>query len=97
MSVVLVGGMKRLERHYQSEARRFGISLKICNSLENTTVARIKGADVVVLFTNKVSHQAKNEAVRTAAGLGIPVRMYHSCGLCTLRECFRCLEQKKRN
>jgi hypothetical protein len=25
----------------------------------------------------------------------IPVYMYHSCGVCTLRDCFNCLKRKE--
>jgi hypothetical protein len=53
--------------------------------------ASIKQADAVVIFTNKVSHQARNEAVTVAKKQGIPVFMHHSCGLTTLRECLHCL------
>lgn len=47
--------------------------------------------DAVVIFTNKVSHRAKKEAMAVASNNNIPVLMRHSCGICTLRDCFSCL------
>jgi hypothetical protein len=37
-----------------------------------------------------VSHRAKKEAMGVAKLRDIPIFMYHSCGVCTLRECFNC-------
>ncbi|BCR03588.1 hypothetical protein DESUT3_06570 [Desulfuromonas versatilis] len=91
MSIVVVGGMDRLERHYRREAEKLGHQLQVFNSASARMSARIQGSDALVLFTNKISHKARNEAVATARKSGIPVYMYHSCGLCTLRDCLQCL------
>ena len=37
-------------------------------------------------------HLAKNEAMNVAKTNGIPCFMHHSCGVCTFRECIRCLQ-----
>ncbi len=93
MSIVLIGGMDRLAQHYRREAKKHGHQITIY-STENSKIAKsIKAADAVVLFTNKVSHGARNKAVDSAKKQGVPVYMYHSCGLCTLRNCFECLGQ----
>jgi len=34
MSIALIGGMSRLERHYISEAEKLGIDLKVFNKPE---------------------------------------------------------------
>jgi len=52
---------------------------------------KIANAKAVVIFTNKVSHQARNEAVAAAKRRGIPLYMHHACGVCTLRERLKCL------
>lgn len=91
MSIALVGGMDRLERHYISEAGKFGINLKVFTKSESEITSKIKNMDAVVIFTNKVSHRAKKEAMTAAKSNNIPVLMYHSCGICTLRDCFSCL------
>lgn len=94
MSIALVGGMARLERHYQGEAKKFGIKLRTFNTSQANMAGKLAKVDAVVIFTNKVSHQAKNQAMTAARKKGIPVLMHHSCGLCTLRGCFNCLVRR---
>jgi len=91
MSIVLVGGMDRLGDKYQKEARDQGMDLHIFSQADQNMGNRIKHADVVVIFTNMVSHQARHDAYTAAKKKGIPVIMHHSCGVCTFRECLNCL------
>lgn len=95
MCVALIGGMDRLERSYINEAESFGIDLRVFNKPETNMATKIKSVDAVVIFTNKVSHRAKKEAVDAAKASDIPVHMYHSCGICTLRDCFHCISNGK--
>ena len=95
MSIALIGGMDRLERHYMNEARQCGIELKVFTTHKGGIPSRIKNVDAIVVFTNKVSHNAKKEAVNIARKEMIPLFMYHSCGVCTLRDCFHCLKGKE--
>lgn len=92
MSIVLVGGMDRLADKYQLEAKRCGMDLRIFSQSEQKMFTSIKGADAVVIFTNKISHHARNEAVGAAKKHGVPIFMHHACGVCTLRECLNCLK-----
>ncbi|MBI3592389.1 MAG: DUF2325 domain-containing protein [Nitrospirae bacterium] len=96
MCVALIGGMDRLERHYKDEAERFEIDLKVFTKSEADMASKIKNVDAVVIFTNKVSHGAKKEAMNIAKAKNIPVFMYHSCGICTLRDCLGCLRKERR-
>ena len=91
MCVALIGGMDRLERHYREEAALRGIELRVFTRPEGNMATKLKNVDAVVIFTNKVSHNAKMHAVEAAKGNGVPVYMHHSCGICTLRECLNCL------
>jgi hypothetical protein len=91
----VIGGMDRLERYYVSEAERFGIDLKVFTRSESGIALKVKNMDAMVIFTNKVSHQVKREVMNVAKARGIPVLMYHSCGICTLRDCFNCLRKEK--
>lgn len=91
MSIALIGGMDRLERHYVEEADRAGVSLRVFTRSEVNIGSKLKNLDGIVIFTNKVSHQVKKEAMKAAKANGIPVFMHHSCGVCTLRECLSCL------
>lgn len=92
MSIALIGGIDRLGEKYLKEAKELGMDLRIFSQSERNMASKIKNADAVVIFTNKVSHQARNEAFGAAKKHGIPVFMHHACGVCTLRECLSCLK-----
>lgn len=91
MCIAVIGGMNRLERHYQAEATRAGIDLKVFNSSEVKLAAKLKNVDALLIFTNKVSHRARKEALKAVKDRSIPVYQHHSCGVCTLRDCLNCL------
>jgi hypothetical protein len=93
MCVALIGGMDRLDRHYSREAKQAGIELKIFNKAVNGIASKLRGVDALVIFTNKVSHSVKNEAMTIARSNDIPVFLYHSCGVCMLRDCFNCIHK----
>ncbi|KKK86638.1 hypothetical protein LCGC14_2761230 [marine sediment metagenome] len=95
MCVALIGGMKRLEKNYVAEAKKYGINLKVFNVSGPSMSSKLKSVDAVVVFTNKVSHNAKKQAVCVAKSNDIPLYLYHSCGMCTLRECLGCLKGKE--
>lgn len=91
MCVALVGGMARMERRYVDEASRLGVELRVFNQGPARFGARLGGVDAVVVFTDRVSHGARREAARVARSRNIPLVQRHSCGLCALRDCLRCL------
>ena len=95
MCVALIGGMDRLERRYLAEAERVGISLKVFNGPKPQLISRMGNVDAMVIFTNKVSRRAKREAMGVAKSRNTPVFLHHSCGVCTLRQCFECLKNSK--
>ncbi|GLI39440.1 DUF2325 domain-containing protein [Geobacter hydrogenophilus] len=87
MNIVLIGGMDRLERHYMEEAEDCGVRLKVFTKSETGLSSKIGSAEAMILFTNKVSHRVRNEALNMAKARNIPVQMCHSCGVCSLRTC----------
>ena len=92
MCVALIGGMDRLERQYMDEAEKFGINLRVFTKPKAGIASKIKNVDAVLIFTNKVSHRAKKEVMAIAKTRDIPIFMYHSCGICTIRDSFSCLK-----
>lgn len=94
MCIGLIGGMDRLERHYKEEAQKFKVELKVFNKNETNFPKKIKHVDALLIFTNKVSHGARKEAINVARNRNIPIFMVHSCGISTLRHCLNslCLE-----
>ncbi len=97
MCIALIGGMDRLEREYINEAGKYGIFLKVFTKPAVAIQSKIKNVDAVIIFTNKVSHMARKEVMSAAKARKIPVFMYHSCGICTLRECLNCLKKERVN
>lgn len=91
MCIALIGGMDRLARHYIQEAEKWGIDLKVFNQAETNMKSKVRNMDALIIFTNKVSHRARKELMRMAKAKKVPVFFYHSCGVCTLRDCFSCL------
>jgi hypothetical protein len=92
MCLALIGGMDRLDKHYLEVAEQAGISLLIFNRSQTNIAAKLKKANAMVIFTNKVSHRVKTEAMQAAKSQGIPVLMHHTCGVCTLRKCVECFK-----
>ena len=87
MKVTLVGGLDRLDQHYLMEARKLGVQLQSFNSANAGMGKKIQNSEAVVIFTNKVSHEARNLAVGIAKSRSIPVYQCHQCGVCALRKC----------
>lgn len=89
MCLTLIGGMDRLRAEYMAAAAADGHQLKCISRNERDFTAKIGNPDMLIVFTNKVSHEAKNKAMRLARSRNIPVSLLHSCGVSSLRECLR--------
>lgn len=89
MCVTLVGGMDRLKAEYVAAAKEQGCKLKCIARNERNFVDKIGSPDMLIIFTNKISHEAKRKASDVGRARGIPVRLAHSCGVSTLRDCIR--------
>ncbi len=86
MCVGLIGGMDRLRRDYISTAEGTGCALKVFTGKESRIGEKLGRLDMLILFTNKVSHSARREVMAHARANNIPVQMLHSCGVSTLRQ-----------
>lgn len=87
MCAVLVGGMDRLRNDYITAARGLGVELKVFTGQERSIRSQLGEVDLMILFTGKVSHAARVEAVKHAKANGIPLHMIHSSGVSSLRKC----------
>jgi len=92
MCIAVIGGMLRLEQHYRQEAAEAGIELRVFNRPETGFGTKLKNVDALLIFTNKVSHRARHEAISVARSRDIPVFQTHSCGVCSLRNCLNCIK-----
>lgn len=93
MCATLVGGMDRLRKDYINAAKDMGVDLKVFTGQEHSIRSQLGAPDLMILFTGKVSHTARQEAVKHARANGIPLRMAHSSGVTALR---KCLENRRR-
>lgn len=87
MCVTLIGGMDRLHCEYIAAAKKGGHSLKCIGRNEPNFIDKIGNPDKMIIFTNKISHEAKRKAIQHAKNKKIPVHMVHSCGVSSLKEC----------
>lgn len=89
MSITLIGGMDRLQHDYIEAAKSMGHTLRCIAHNERNFQGKIGAPDMLIVFTNKVSHEAKRKAVQVAKNRGLPLRLAHSCGISTLRDCLK--------
>lgn len=89
MCATLVGGMTRLKRDYIEAAKSCGVSLKVFDGNQNRIAARIGRSDLLIVFTDKLNHSSRREAVEYARANNIPFRLLHSSGISTLKACLR--------
>ncbi|MBI9112561.1 DUF2325 domain-containing protein [Maridesulfovibrio ferrireducens] len=87
MCAALIGGMDRLKQNYITSAKQKGFKLKVFTGKENKVSAMLGKADHVIIFTNQISHAAKIDIVKYTKAKNIPLHMYHSCGVSTLKNC----------
>ena len=87
MSVTLIGGMDRLKANYIAVASKLGHDLKILSKNEANFMAKAGSPDLYIVFTNKISHEARRKAKKLAESKNIPIKFAHSCGVSTLEEC----------
>jgi len=63
MCVALIGGMDRLKKEYQRRGSKYGAEIrhfeKVCSYLEQ----KLGSVDAIIVFTDKVSHNARNIAL----------------------------------
>ena len=58
MSVVMLGGNKRMERRYIETCKKYGYKAKVFNRMDSTSMKKQIGSpDMIILFTNSVSHK----------------------------------------
>ena len=97
MCITLIGGMDRLKSDYMATGRAAGHEVKCIAKNERNFTGKIGNPDLILVFTNKISHEARDKAIRTAKSRGIPFEMLHSCGVSSLREFLRQNSGKQKN
>ena len=63
MSVVMFGGNKCMERRYLDTCKKYGYKAKVFNKMTGTSLKKQIGSpDMIILFTNSVSHKMAHRA-----------------------------------
>lgn len=84
MSVVVLGGIKRLEGRYREKARVKNIKLKVFNKPSGKSKKAIASAGALLLFTGEVSHSDAKFAYQIARQNSIPMVKSHNSSLNSL-------------
>lgn len=81
MDIVIVGGLDRLKHEYERMGDEFGIGLKAFSGKESNISTRIGAPGAILLFTNMVSHKARQQVMQFCRGKGTPVVYMHQSGV----------------
>lgn len=89
MSVVIVGGNERMVCQYEDICKCFGCKAKVFAKEKGAMKKKIGDPDLLILFTNTVSHKMVNCAVDEAKRKFIPVCRCHSSSASALQNVLR--------
>jgi hypothetical protein len=88
MSIVIIGGHERMASQYDSICKEYGHDAKIFTK-ENGKISKKFGTpDLMILFTNTVSHKMVHSALQVSKKNNIPVERIHSSSACSLKSVF---------
>ena len=86
MSVVIVGGNERMVCQYEDICKCFGCKAKVFAKEKGAMKKKIGDPDLLILFTNTVSHKMVKSALQEARRNHIPVLRCHSSSAAALQE-----------
>ena len=78
MSVVIVGGHDRMVSQYKQICRNFKCKAKVFTQMSAEFGKQVGSPDLLVLFTNTVSHKLVRAAVEGARGTGTEIVRCHT-------------------
>ena len=85
MSVVIVGGHDRMVGQYKKICKSYKCKCKVFTQMEADFGKKIGCPDLLVLFTNTVSHKMVQGAVKAAKKNSIPIARVQSSSISALR------------
>ena len=86
VSIVIIGGNERMECQYKQICKKFGCKAKVFTKMPADFKKQIGCPDLMVLFTNTVSHKMVGCALQEANRENSVVARCHSSSACTLKE-----------
>ncbi|HML36087.1 MAG TPA: DUF2325 domain-containing protein [Bacillota bacterium] len=84
MSVVIIGGNECMEGNYKEMCKKYGFAAKVFTKESGSMKKKIGTPDLLVLFTNTVSHKMVFGVVQEAKRSGIPIARSHSSSMAAL-------------
>jgi len=78
MSIVIIGGHDRMICQYKDICKEYGCKAKVYTQAERNLEGMIGSPDLIVLFTNPVSHKMAIIARKKAGLCGIALAQSHS-------------------
>jgi hypothetical protein len=78
VSIVIIGGNERMVCQYEDICKNYGCKVKVFAKENGSLKKKIGVPDLLVLFTNTVSHKMVISAVGEAKRNNIPVARVHS-------------------
>ena len=84
MSVVIIGGNDRMHRLYMDVCKDYGYKAKVFTQMQTDIQKKIGSPDLMILFTNTVSHKMVQSALLEAKKYQTPVERCHSSSLSAL-------------
>lgn len=85
MSIVIVGGNECMERKYKDLCSSYQCCAKVFTKMEGSLKNKIGRPDLLVLFTNTMSHKMLRCALSETKGQDLVVIRSHSSSMSALR------------
>ena len=85
MSIVIIGGNERMVTQYENICKGYGYKAKIFPKENGSIRKKIGSPDLMVLFTNTVSHKMVLSASQEAKKNNIPVARIHTSSASALK------------
>lgn len=85
MSVVIVGGNDCMKRIYCDTCKKMGCKAKVFTQMEQGMKSKIGTPDLMILFTNTVSHKMVIAALSEVKGGETRIERSHSSSLSSLK------------
>ena len=85
MSVVIIGGNERMVCQYTDICKDYGCKAKVFPKEQGSVKKKIGNPDLMILFTNTVSHKMVITASQEAKKNNIPIARIHTSSATALR------------
>lgn len=86
MSVVIVGGNERMITQYKDICKDYGYKAKVFAKMTTDFKKKIGNPDLIILFTNTVSHKLVHSAVQEGERCNAAILRCHSSSSCALKK-----------